>query len=78
MWRALKTEGQNPSPRANHSSAVIKNNLCIFGGWDGSKRLNDLYYLDTGLIFFFSKKKKGKGEIFCFFLKKGEYVYISL
>jgi N-acetylneuraminic acid mutarotase len=35
--------GHRPPPRANHASSLIKDNLYIFGGWDGSKRLNDLY-----------------------------------
>ena len=26
---------------------VVANRLYIFGGWDGNKRLNDLYVLDT-------------------------------
>jgi Kelch motif. len=38
-----------PPPRANHSSAVANNCLYIFGGWDGSKRLNDLFRLDTSI-----------------------------
>lgn len=37
----------NPVPRANHCSAVVHNRLFVFGGWDGIKRLNDLYVLDT-------------------------------
>jgi N-acetylneuraminic acid mutarotase len=40
-----------PPPRANHSSAIIQHKLFIFGGWDGSKRLNDLYFLDVGKSF---------------------------
>lgn len=32
-----------PPPRANHCSSIINRNLYIFGGWDGQKRLNDLY-----------------------------------
>lgn len=39
-------KGKKPPPRANHSSAIIKHNLYIFGGWDGSKRLNDLYMFE--------------------------------
>jgi len=43
-WKIVKDSGgTRPPPRANHSSSVIKHNLYIFGGWDGSKRLNDLY-----------------------------------
>ena len=36
-----------PPPRANHSSSVWQNKLFIFGGWDGSKRLNDLFCYDV-------------------------------
>jgi hypothetical protein len=42
----MNGNGMYPPPRANHSSSLIKNNLYIFGGWDGSKRLNDLYMID--------------------------------
>lgn len=49
VWYDVETTGTAPPPRANHSSAVVKKYLYIFGGWDGSKRLNDLYKLDTGI-----------------------------
>merc|ERR1719343_1159571 len=39
--------GEQPPPRANHASTVDDFRLYIFGGWDGTKRLNDLYVLDT-------------------------------
>ena len=45
-WEYVNAIGTNPSPRANHSSAVIKNNLYIFGGWNGYVRLRDLYQLN--------------------------------
>ena len=46
-WFPVKTAGEQPPPRANHASAVDEFRLYIFGGWDGTKRLNDLYVLDT-------------------------------
>ena len=49
-WKLLVASGETPPPRANHSSAVIRKYLYIFGGWDGSKRLNDLYRFDSGII----------------------------
>ncbi len=54
-WKCLNCDGNTPPPRANHSSAVLNNCLYIFGGWDGSKRLNDLHVLDSGFLlnFFF-------------------------
>ena len=43
-WRSVQDiQGTRPPPRANNSSSIIKDNLYIFGGWDGSKRLNDLF-----------------------------------
>ena len=43
-WRSVQDiQGTRPPPRANHSSSIIGDNLYIFGGWDGSKRLNDLF-----------------------------------
>ena len=44
-WRKILPTGNIPPPRANHSSSIIKSNLYIFGGWDGAKRLNDLFCL---------------------------------
>ena len=43
-WRNVQEAGgHRPPSRANHSSAIVKHNYYIFGGWDGSKRLNDLF-----------------------------------
>ena len=50
LWETVETGGNQPPPRANHSSAVLGNKIFIFGGWDGSKRLNDLHLLDIGIV----------------------------
>ena len=42
----IPSNDYKPSSRANHSSTFLHPNLFIFGGWDGSKRLNDLYKFD--------------------------------
>lgn len=47
-WTTPATTGTAPLARANHGSALYKSKLFIFGGWDGNKRLNDVYALDTG------------------------------
>jgi hypothetical protein len=51
VWRVVRTNGVAPQQRANHSSAVLedgtKSELFIFGGWNGSERLNDIFVLDT-------------------------------
>jgi len=50
VWRTVETTGVAPQQRANHSSAVLewngKTELFVFGGWNGSERLNDLHVLD--------------------------------
>jgi hypothetical protein len=51
VWRHVETQGEPPQQRANHSSAVLeyedKCELFIFGGWNGSERLNDIFILDS-------------------------------
>jgi hypothetical protein len=32
-----------PISRNNHTSMILKNSLIIYGGWDGTKTLNDMY-----------------------------------
>ncbi|KAL7539125.1 hypothetical protein ACHAXR_009037 [Thalassiosira sp. AJA248-18] len=50
-WREVQTHGVAPQQRANHSSALLDWNgaseLFVFGGWNGSERLNDIHILDT-------------------------------
>jgi len=51
-WHSVETTGEPPPERANHCSVVDGNKplLYIFGGWDGSKRLNDLYLLNASTL----------------------------
>jgi len=48
-WRRVETSGEVPQQRANHSSAILEETgeLFIFGGWNGTERLNDIHILDT-------------------------------
>lgn len=48
-WRKVQTVGQHPQQRANHSSALLEetNELFIFGGWNGTERLNDIHILNV-------------------------------
>jgi leucine-zipper-like transcriptional regulator 1 len=48
-WRKVATSGEIPQQRANHSSAMLDETreLFIFGGWNGTERLNDIHILDT-------------------------------
>ncbi|KAL7557497.1 hypothetical protein ACA910_005253 [Epithemia clementina (nom. ined.)] len=47
QWRRVETTGAIPQQRANHSSAILNEELIIFGGWNGRERLNDIHILDT-------------------------------
>lgn len=47
QWRRVETNGAIPQQRANHSSAILNDELIIFGGWNGRERLNDIHILDT-------------------------------
>jgi hypothetical protein len=48
-WRRVETTGAIPQQRANHSSSVLEETgeLFIFGGWNGTERLNDIHILNT-------------------------------
>jgi len=48
-WRVVESRGKVPLRRANHSSAFLveREELFIFGGWNGTERLNDIHILDT-------------------------------
>lgn len=45
-WRVVSATGSVPSPRANHGATLWQSTLFVFGGWDGTKRLNDIHLLD--------------------------------
>jgi N-acetylneuraminic acid mutarotase len=42
--------GKAPSARAGHCGEIYKTNLYIFGGWNGSRRLNDLHCYEIGAL----------------------------
>jgi hypothetical protein len=48
-WRKVETNGAIPQQRANHSSSILEETgeLFIFGGWNGTERLNDIHILNT-------------------------------
>ncbi|CAH3029867.1 unnamed protein product [Porites evermanni] len=43
QWTEWRIEGRLPPARSAHGAAVYKNNLWIFAGYDGNKRLDDLW-----------------------------------
>ena len=52
---AYKMETISPSPtkRTNHSGVIYKTSLFIFGGWDGTKTLNDMYELSINTMIWY-------------------------
>jgi hypothetical protein len=45
-WTQVETNGDVPSPRNSHSAVVWRDSIIVFGGWDGSRNCNDLYFFD--------------------------------
>jgi len=48
-WRKVTTTGESPQQRANHSSCILEETgeIFVFGGWNGTTRLNDIHIFDT-------------------------------
>ena len=44
-WTEIKPndEGKVPSKRCKHSACIYQNTMYVFGGWDSSGKLNDMY-----------------------------------
>ncbi|KAF2324023.1 hypothetical protein GH714_006242 [Hevea brasiliensis] len=45
-WNTLVTTGQGPGPRDSHSAVLVGRQMFVFGGTNGSKKVNDLHVLD--------------------------------
>lgn len=43
VWRAITTHGPTLFGRARNSAIVHYGNVVVFGGWNGKKKLNDLF-----------------------------------
>ena len=62
-WRQLETTGDIPSKRSQHAaqSLIEENRMIVFGGWNGTEYLDDLYNFD--IVSLEWKKLDIKGEI---------------
>ncbi|KAL6974809.1 hypothetical protein U1Q18_048406 [Sarracenia purpurea var. burkii] len=47
-WNTLSTTGHGPGPRDSHSAVLVGSQMIVFGGTNGSKKVNDLHILDLG------------------------------
>jgi len=45
-WTSVTTTGQKPGTRDSHSAALVGRKMVVFGGTNGSKKVNDLHILD--------------------------------
>lgn len=45
-WNVMVTRGQGPGPRDSHSAVVIGHKMIVFGGTNGSDKVNDVHMLD--------------------------------
>ena len=45
-WRQVRAAGAAPGPRESHSCTGLGGRLYVFGGFDGTRVLNDLYMYD--------------------------------
>lgn len=46
VWNTLASTGQGPGPRDSHSAVVLGHRMIVFGGTNGSKKVNDLHILN--------------------------------
>ena len=47
-WKRIYPKGNPPSPRYAHTATAIGKRIIIFGGFNGSNYLDDVFILDTG------------------------------
>lgn len=57
----METTGTAPKARSGHAAVLYKDSMYVFGGYDGSARLNDLYTLNLSTKEW--KEIKPSGEI---------------
>ena len=48
----VSPKGDTPTPRYGHTAVIFKDFLYVFGGWDGTRTLNDLYQYSFSKIKF--------------------------
>lgn len=48
-WTQITGTGSQPTARANHAAVVAGDSMYIFGGFDGTSYLNDIYVFSLGM-----------------------------
>ncbi|KAJ6380391.1 hypothetical protein OIU76_016953 [Salix suchowensis] len=59
VWNTMTTAGQGPGPRDSHSAVLVGRQMIVFGGTNGSRKVNDLHVLDLGTKEWMSPECKG-------------------
>lgn len=49
-WSQPRVSGNPPSPRMGHTLTRYANKFILWGGFDGRSWLNDIHFLDTGML----------------------------
>jgi hypothetical protein len=70
-WSRPITTGEPPGPRAGQTCVAFGTKLCVFGGGDGSRYLNDVFVLDTGTRLLAQCKLKPLAETLTWFQPPG-------
>lgn len=52
-WSRVLAKGNAPGPISAHSATYCMGKLYIFGGWNGSQMVNELYCFNPGILFSF-------------------------
>lgn len=51
--KTIEGSPEAPAPRMNHGAALVGKKIFIWGGKNSTTNFDDLFYFDTGFIFFF-------------------------
>ncbi len=53
IFRKIDSISNPPTARSNHTAVLLNNSIIIYGGWDGTKTLNDMYELSLGSAYLY-------------------------
>ena len=59
-WTHHQTATPPPRGRFNHAATLVGTRLCVFGGWDGTQSMDDLWVLDVGSMAWIKPRCAGR------------------
>jgi len=63
QWAEIRTSGERPCERTDHTCVYYSGSMYVFGGYDGKSRFNDLYRCNIKNKKYNWKKIEGDGTI---------------